>query len=192
MYKSSLYHQSGAASIYEEPVCASGQRAGPGWQKRQAGDTLYLEGQYLLDQKRSLLLALNVSTGKQLWLREHSYDQITVLDGQNLYGYRGYAADADPQGKKQLCLLDSTTGKERWCVDSLQPSLFSLSATRKIVIIEETLRPGPLVLSQHLYGVNKQNGQIIWKLPWISSSPSAQTLTLVTVMQQQGLTSLQS
>jgi outer membrane protein assembly factor BamB len=154
------------------------------------GATIYLNGQYLLNQNQSLLVALNASDGKQLWLRRHSYNQITVLGAQDIYGYQGYAPGDDPQGKKQLCLLDGTTGKDRWCVGSLHPSQFSLSATRDMVIVEETLQPGPLTLIQNIYGVRKQDGKILWKLPWKSSSPSVQTLTLVTVMEKQSFTSL--
>lgn len=156
----------------------------------RVGETLYLNGQDLLDQSRSLLVALDASTGMQLWLRTHNYDQLTLLDGQDLYGYQGYAPSDNPQGKKQLCLLDSATGKNRWCLDRLQPNLFSLSATRTTVIVEETLQPGPLTLMQNLYGVNKQTGQILWKLSWKSSSTSVQTLTLATVMENQGFMSV--
>lgn len=152
----------------------------------RVGETLYLNGQDLQNQNQSFLVALNASTGKQLWLRKHSYEQLTLLDGQDLYGYQGYAPSDPPQGKKQLCLLDSATGKERWCLGSLQPNLFSLSATQTTVIVEETLQPGPLTLIQNLYGVNKQTGQILWKVPWKSSSTSVQTLTLATVIENQG------
>lgn len=73
---------------------------------------------------------------------------------------------------------------------SLQPSQFSLSATRDMVIVEETLQPSPLTLTQNIYGVRKQDGKILWKLPCKSSSPYVQTLTLVTVMENQRFTSL--
>jgi outer membrane protein assembly factor BamB len=156
---------------------------------RRVGATLYLNGQFQLDQNQSLLIALQASDGKRLWLRQHAYDQISVLDGQNLYGYKGYASSEMPQGKKLICLLDSTTGMDRWCIDSLQPSLFGLSATHDVVIIEEVLQPGPLTLVQNLYGVSKQDGKMMWKLPWKTSSASVQTLTLVTVVENQGFTS---
>lgn len=157
---------------------------------RRVGATLYLNGQSQLDQNQSLLVALQASNGKRLWLCQHTYDQITVLDGQNVYGYKGYASSDMPNGKKLICLLDSTTGKDRWCMDSLQPSLFGLSATHDMVIIEEVLQPGPLTLVQNLYGVSKQDGKMIWKLPWKSSSASVQTLTLVPVVEYQGCTRL--
>ena len=32
--------------------------------------------------------------------RKHTYDQISVLDGQNLYGYKGYASSDMPQWKE--------------------------------------------------------------------------------------------
>jgi hypothetical protein len=156
---------------------------------RGVGATLYLNGQSQLDQNQSLLVALQAGNGKRLWLRQHTYDQISVLDGQNLYGYKGYASSEMPQGKKLICLLDSTTGTDRWCMDSLQPSLFGLSATHDVVIIEEVLQPGPLTLVQNLYGVSKQDGKMMWKLPWKSSLASVQTLTLVTVVENQGSTS---
>ena len=156
----------------------------------RVGAIIYLNGQYLLNQNQSLLVALSASDGKQLWLRKHSYNQITVLGAQDIYGYQGYAPGDDPRGKKQLCLLDGTSGKDRWCVGSLQPSQFSLSATRDMVIVEETLQPGPLTLIQNIYGVRKHDGKILWKLPWKSSSPSVQTLTLVTVMENQSFTRL--
>ena len=156
---------------------------------RGVGATLYLNGQSQLDQNQFLLVALQASNGKRLWLRQHTYDQISVLDGQNLYGYKGYASRHEPQGKKLICLLDSTTGKDRWCMDSLQPSLFGLSATHDVVIIEEVLQPGPLTLVQNLYGVSKQDGKTMWKLPWKSSSAAVQTLTLVPVVENQGFTS---
>lgn len=151
----------------------------------KAGNTIYLNGQNLLNQNTSLLVALNASDGKQLWLREHSYTPIAILDSENLYGYKGYAPSDDPQGKKQFCSLDSKTGQDRWCVTSLQPNEFSLSATQDTVIIEETLQPGPLTLLQNIYGVSKQSGKLLWKLPWKSSSPSVTTVTLVTVMEGQ-------
>ncbi|HET8853160.1 MAG TPA: PQQ-binding-like beta-propeller repeat protein [Ktedonobacteraceae bacterium] len=154
------------------------------------GATIYLNSQDRLNQNQSLLVALNASDGKQLWLRKHSYDQITVLGAQDMYGYQGYALGDNPQGKKHLCLLDGTTGKDHWCVGTLQPSLFSLSATRDMVFVEETLQPGPLTLIQNLYGIRKQDGKILWKLPWKNSSPSVQTLTLVTVMEKQSFTRL--
>ena len=158
----------------------------------KVGTTIYLDGQYLQDQKMSLLVALNANDGKLLWQRKHGYDQITALNGQDLYSYKGYAMDDNPQEKKQLCSLDSMTGKERWCVDSLQPSQFSLSTTQDTVIVEEVLQPGPLTLIQNIYGVSKQNGKILWKLPWKSSSPSVVTVTLVTVVEGQSFTSLQA
>ncbi|MGO8949994.1 MAG: PQQ-binding-like beta-propeller repeat protein [Ktedonobacterales bacterium] len=151
----------------------------------RVGDTLYLNGQYLLDRNQYLLVALQASNGKRLWLRKHSYNQISVLDGQDLYGYTGYDPSSYPQGKKLLCWLDGMTGKDRWCVDSLQPSLFSLSATDAVVIVQEVLQPDPLTLVQNLYGVSKQDGTIMWKLPWKSSSASVQTLTLVTIVGNQ-------
>jgi outer membrane protein assembly factor BamB len=156
----------------------------------RVGDTLYLNGQYLLDQSQSLLVALNASNGKRLWLRQHDYTQLTILSEQDLYGYQGYAPGDDPRGKKRFCSLNGVTGKDRWCVDSLQPSLFSLSATRDTVIVEEELQPGPLTLIQNIYGVSKQDGKILWKLPWKSSLPSVQTLTLVTVVEKQSFTPL--
>ena len=156
----------------------------------RAGTTLYLNGQDLLNQNQSLLVALNASDGMQLWLRKHSYSQITFLGVQDIYGYQGYAPGDDPQGKKQICLLDGTTGKDRWCVGSLQPNQFSLSSTQDTVIVAETLQPGPLTLIQNLYGIRKQDGKILWKLPWKSSSPSVQTLTLGTVIEQQEFTTL--
>jgi outer membrane protein assembly factor BamB len=134
---------------------------------------------------------LNANDGKQLWQRKHGYDQITALNGQDLFGYKGYGF-SDDQEKKQLCSLDSTTGKERWCVDSLQPNQFSLSTTQDTVIVQETLQPGPLTLIQNIYGVNKQNGKILWKLPWKSSSTSVVTVTLVTAVEEQSFTSLQA
>ncbi len=158
----------------------------------KANGIIYLNGQNSLSPNQSILVALNVSDGRQLWQRNHSYDQITVLDKQNLYGYKGYAPGDAPQGKKLLCSLDNKTGKDRWCIDSLQPSLFSLSATQDTVIVEEVLQPSPLTLIQNIYGVSKQNGKILWKLPWKSSSASMQTLTLVTVMEKQNFTSLQA
>lgn len=154
------------------------------------GATIYLNGRDLLNQHQSLLMALSASDGKQLWLCKHHFDQITVLGAQDLYGYQGYAPGADPQGKKRLCLMDGPTGKERWCVDNLKPSPFSLSATQEIAIIEETIQPGPLALIQNLYGIRKHDGTILWKLPWKSSSPSVQTLTLVTVLEQQSFTKI--
>jgi outer membrane protein assembly factor BamB len=156
----------------------------------RAGQIIYLNGQNLANQYQSILVALNASTGKQLWQRKHSYNQLTVLDQQDLYGYQGYSPNDDPQGKKSLCALDSTTGKERWCVDNLQPSLFSLSVTQDTVIVEETLQPGPLTLVQNIYGVDRQSGKILWKLPWKSSSSSVVTVTLVTVADQQVSTSI--
>jgi outer membrane protein assembly factor BamB len=156
----------------------------------RVNDTIYLNGQDLLSPNQSLLVALQASDGKRIWQREHSYDQITVLDRQDLYGYKGYGPGDDPRGKKLLCSLDGTTGQDRWCVDSLQPSQFSLSATRDRVIVEEVLQPGPLTLVQNLYGVSKQDGKILWKLPWKSSSASVQTLTLVMVVEGQSFTSL--
>ena len=75
-------------------------------------------------------------------------------------------------------------------MDSLQPSLFGLSATDDMVIIQEVLQPGPLTLVQNLYGVSKQDGKMIWKLPWKSSSASVQTLTLVPIVENQGFTRL--
>jgi outer membrane protein assembly factor BamB len=158
----------------------------------KADNIIYLNSQNPVAQNPSLLVALNASNGKQLWQRKHSYNQITALNGQGLFGYEGYAFTDNSQTKKQLCSLDSTTGKERWCVDSLQPSQFSLSTTRDTVIVEEELQPGPLTLIQNIYGVSKQDGKILWKLPWKSSSPSVQTLTLVTVVEGQGFTSLQA
>jgi hypothetical protein len=153
----------------------------------RVGDTLYLNGQYLLDQNQSLLVALQASNGHRLWVRQHSYDQITLLGGQDLYGYAeyGYASSATWQGKKHLCWLDVATGQDRWCVESLRPNLFSLSATPDMVIVGEVLQPDPLTLIHNLYGLSKQDGQMVWKLPWMSSSPSVQTLTLVTVVENQ-------
>jgi len=156
----------------------------------RAGQIVYLNGQNLANQYQSILVALNASTGKQLWQRKHSYNQLTVLDQQDLYGYQGYSPNDDPQGKKSLCALDSTTGKERWCVDNLQPSLFSLSVTQDTVIVEETLQPDPLTLVQNIYGVDRQSGKILWKLPWKGSSSSVVTVTLVTVADQQVSTSI--
>ena len=158
----------------------------------KVGDTIYLTGQYLLALSQSLLVALNASDGKQLWLRQHGYNQLVILSEQDLYGYKGYAPGDDPRGKKQLCSLDGATGKDRWCIDNLQPSLFSLSATQDTVIVEEELQPGPLTLVQNIYGVSKKDGKILWKLPWKSNSPSVQTLTLVTVVEKQSFTSVAS
>jgi outer membrane protein assembly factor BamB len=74
-----------------------------------------------------LLTALNIHNGKQLWQREHDFDHITLLSGQELYGYQGYGGNG--QGKKALCALNSTDGKDRWCQNTLQPGLFSLSTS---------------------------------------------------------------
>ena len=107
--------------------------------------------------------------------------------------WEAVGADADTNrgvSALHVSALDGTTGKDRWCVGSLQPSQFSLSATRDRVIVEETLQPSPLTLIQNIYGVRKHDGKILWKLPWKSSSPSVQTLTLVTVMENQSFTSL--
>ena len=82
----------------------------------KVGNTIYLNGQNLLNQNMSILVALNANDGRLLWQRKHGYNHLTPLNGQDLYGYKGYAIDDNPQEKKQLCLLDSTTGKERWCV----------------------------------------------------------------------------
>ncbi len=154
------------------------------------GNTLYLNGQNLVAPNQLLLLALNASNGKQRWQRQHTYNQITVLSEHDLYGYKGYGNGDDPQGKKQLCSLDGTTGKDRWCVERLQPSQFSLSATRDMLIVEETLQPSPMTLVQNIYGVSKHDGKLLWKLPWKSSSTSVVTLTLVTVVEGQGFASL--
>lgn len=153
----------------------------------EIGNTLYLNGQDLVSQSQSLLVALNASTGKQLWQRQHSYDQISILNEQDIYAYKGYAMSDASNAKKQICSLDSTTGKERWCIDSIQPSLFSLSTTPQVTLVEETLQPNTMTLVQNIYAVNKQNGKILWKLPWKSSVASAQTLTLVTLVDQQSL-----
>jgi hypothetical protein len=72
----------------------------------------------------------------------------------------------------------------------LQPSQFSLGATRDILLVEETLQPGPMTLIQHIYGISKHDGKILWKLPWKSSSPTVVTLTLVTVVEGQSFESL--
>jgi outer membrane protein assembly factor BamB len=156
----------------------------------QVGQTLYLNGQNLVAPNQSLLLALNASNGKPFWQRQHSYNQVTVLNEQDLYGYKGYGPGDDPQGQKQLCSLDGATGRDRWCVESLQPSQFSLGTTRDILLVEETLQPGPMTLIQHIYGISKHDGKILWKLPWKSSSPTVVTLTLVTVVEGQSFESL--
>lgn len=151
----------------------------------QLGTILYLNGQNLRSPTQSLLLALNVSTGKQLWQRQQSYNQITLLGEQDLYGYKGYGPDDDPLGPKQLCSLNGMTGRDQWCVQSLQPSQFSGSSTQDILLVEEVLHPNPMTLVHSIYGIRKHDGKVLWKLPWKSSSPSVVTLTLVTVIEGQ-------
>ncbi|GHO78996.1 hypothetical protein KSD_67670 [Ktedonobacter sp. SOSP1-85] len=154
------------------------------------GDTLYLNGQNQLYNPKAhpasephqdmLLMALDAHTGKLRWQREHNYEQFTFLSEQELYAYKGYRGDGSTT-KKTLCALDTATGKDRWCIDSLQPSLFSLSANKDMLIVVETLQPSPLSLQQNLYAINKRDGKILWHHPWQSSAPSLVTLTLCTV-----------
>lgn len=151
-----------------------------------SGDQVYLNGPSCMDQHKMLLTAPNVRNGKRLWQRQSDYSHITLLSGQGLYGYTGYGM-GDNSPKKTLCSLDSATGQDRWCADTLQqPSLFSLSTTNDAVMIVDEVQPGPLNLSYNIYALSKQDGKILWKLPWKSGSPSAVTLTLAVVAESQG------
>ncbi|GHO48279.1 PQQ-binding-like beta-propeller repeat protein [Ktedonospora formicarum] len=154
------------------------------------GDQLYLNGLNYNPKapkgQEAILMRLDTNTGKLLWQRFHDYNQFTLISSQEMiYAYKGYGNV--PTAQKQLCALDPASGKERWCQNTLQPSLFSLSPSQDALIVVETIQPSPLELHQNLVALNKRDGSVLWKQPWKTSSPSLTTVTLVTITEGQNI-----
>ncbi|GHO73852.1 hypothetical protein KSD_16230 [Ktedonobacter sp. SOSP1-85] len=152
------------------------------------GNILYLNGRNLLYNPKThsyephqgkLLIAFDALTGKLLWQREHNYEGFALLSEQELYAYKGNQDNEAP--KHTICALDTTTGKERWCIDSLRPDLYGMSSNQDTLIVVDTLQSSLHSLQLNLYAINKLDGKILWHQPWQSSAPSLVTFMLATV-----------
>ena len=157
-----------------------------------SGNTLYLNGRKLLYNPKThsyephqdkLLIALDALTGKLLWQREHNYEGFALLSAQELYAYKGNQDNKTP--RHTICALDTTTGRDRWCIDNLRPDLYGMSSNKDTLIVADTVQPSHLSLQQNLYAINKHDGTILWHHPWQSSVPSLVTFMLATVTPDQ-------